>query len=414
MPRPAGGTVLSVIIPARNQWQFSEDCLRGLRRHTPGNFFQAVFVDNGSSDETRTRAPALGRELFGECFTHLRFEDNRNFGPGCNAGAKQATGGLLLFLNNDTVPCEGWLPPLLRQFQDDPSLGAAGPLCLYPDQRVQHLGIGFDPGLGLCHPYSRFPAAHPAVGRKRTLQAITGAAFMIPKALFQSLGGFHEGYANGLEDLDLCCAVRGKGKRLACVPRSRIIHLESMTPGRFEHEEHNTRLFNDRCLGCFTPDLHRWLERDGFALALTDWLAPYAALPPERARELGRATDGRDGEYLREALEHEPLWEKGYFSHADLLEAGGEWERAKDVLALAAHFFPSRANYARLRRAAVAASDRDLAARCDTFLARADSLLADPESLARKARALRDWARKADQPTVESLYNNWLRQAGLR
>jgi hypothetical protein len=57
---------------------------------------------------------------------------------------------------------------------------------------VQHLGIAFSPTLATEHLYANFPANHRVVGLRRSLQAITGAAFMLPKALFLDAGGFYE------------------------------------------------------------------------------------------------------------------------------------------------------------------------------------------------------------------------------
>jgi GT2 family glycosyltransferase len=96
--------LLSVIIPVRDQWSLTRQCLHALRRATPGDFFEVLVVDNASHDATPTACPPLGRELFGKRFLSLRQKTNIGFGPACNLAAHMAQSELLFFLNNDTVP----------------------------------------------------------------------------------------------------------------------------------------------------------------------------------------------------------------------------------------------------------------------------------------------------------------------
>jgi GT2 family glycosyltransferase len=104
----------------------------------------------------------------------VRNERNRNFGPACNQGAAAGQAEFVLFLNNDTLLTPGWTDPLLAAFREDPTLGAAGPLLVYPNsRRVQHPGIAFAPPLACEHLYEQFPASHPA-WPEAEVQAVTG------------------------------------------------------------------------------------------------------------------------------------------------------------------------------------------------------------------------------------------------
>ena len=87
----------SVIIPVFNKWELTKDCLISLREHGGGHDFEVIVADNASSDATATDLAPLGASLFGERFTAIRFEENKNFGPACNAGAKAATAPILFF-----------------------------------------------------------------------------------------------------------------------------------------------------------------------------------------------------------------------------------------------------------------------------------------------------------------------------
>lgn len=165
-------------------------------RTYPGGL-EVIVVDNASTDGTASKLEPFGRGLFGDAFRAIRNSENINFCPAYNLGAKAATAPLMFFLNNDTIATTGWLPPLLAGMEK-PGVGAVGPLLLYENRTVQHLGVAFST-TGISHLYSGFPENHPAVGRKRKLQAITGAAMLLRKELFFEVGAFHEGTATGLK-----------------------------------------------------------------------------------------------------------------------------------------------------------------------------------------------------------------------
>ena len=323
---------VSVVIPAWNLWDMTRDCLESLARHTPPGAIEAVVVDNGSGDATRTELESCGRALFGEDFQAVRLEQNMGFAVGCNSGARAARGELLFFLNNDTLVTQNWLPPLIRSLQAGSALGMVGPLLLFPDdERVQHCAVAFAPTLEVQHLYSHFPGDHPAPNAPRQVQAISGAALLLDKQVFFRCGGFHEGYKNGFEDLDLCCTLRKLGLRLACVPQSVILHLTSRTPGRNDHDGANARLINTRHPGGFVPDLHKLAMADGFLPALSPVLEMYLRLPDEREAALTQSfTHNFDAERCARRLWAEPLWMRGYELLAEHLEARGEWIQAAE------------------------------------------------------------------------------------
>lgn len=406
--------LVSVIIPAWNLWDLTRGCLESLHAHTPGGVLEVIVVDNGSTDATASDLEPLGRTLFGDMFHALRLPENKGFAVASNLGAAQARAARLLFLNNDTLATPGWLPPLLRALDDDARLGAVGPLLLYPDtDRVQHCGIAFTPSLSTEHLYANFPAAHPAVAARRPLQAITGAALLMGRGLFADCGGFHEGYLNGSEDLELCWRIRERGLKVACVAESRVYHLESRTPGRRDHDAANAARLNRRCSGCFGPDLHKLARRDGFDMALTPWLETYLTLPAARSAELMAAHADFEPGRCWQALQADPLWQPGYELLAAFLEGHGRYLEASGVRLLHCYFFPTLPGYRRLALTAAQAGNPDLAGQAARKIEHVTGLLEDPEPLVHKARGLARWARRAGEREVGALYEGWLADLGL-
>ncbi|MDL2279736.1 glycosyltransferase family 2 protein [Desulfovibrio sp. OttesenSCG-928-G11] len=315
--------LFSVIIPVLNNWNLTRACLHSLKKHGPDRAFEVIVVDNGSSDATAAVLEPLGRSLFGARFKRLRFEENRNFGPACNAGALAAGADLLFFLNNDTLLTPGWAPPLLAAFAEAPDLGAAGPLLLYENNTVQHLGVycSLD---RVGHLYRGFPRDHPAVFKKRRLKALTAAALMTPRRLFLELEGFFEGFVNGFEDVDFCLRLGRQGLAMVCVPDSVVYHLESRTPGRRDGESRNTALLSSRHPGVTAPDLHLHGARDGFKPVISEALDLNLHMTGADEKRLLQEA-GQDLEALFALSRANPLWVKGrellcarYFELGDL------------------------------------------------------------------------------------------------
>lgn len=397
---------ISCIIPAWNLWETTRACLLSLAEHSQGEDMEVVVVDNGSTDATREALAPLGEQLFGARFTALRLPENQGFARGCNAGARAAHGEALFFVNNDITFTPGWLPPL-REALSLPHVQAVGPLLLYPDGTCQHCGVSFSPLYTLCHLYEGFPGDHPALRRVHPLQALTGAALLLPRAAFQEAGGFHEGYRNGYEDLDLCLSLHSRGAKLRLAGQSLLYHHTSRTPGRFDRDRENAALFSSRWGAKIQPDLHMQAAVDGYEVRLGPTGRTYVTLPPARMQALEADAAAMTAEDCGRRLREEPLWLGGYLRLAALLDQQSETAQALDVLQRAARFFPLPDIWQPLHR---------LALRCgQTELAASVTREAGGDDSARKRTLIqRYWqeARRRRQAPLAAIYERWLKENG--
>src|SRR5436305_7887369 len=245
--------VASIVIVAWGKRPVTEQCLASLERALGGELgtrYELVLVDNASPDDTA--------ELFAQWedrATVVYMERNENFSGGCNAGARAASGEVLLFLNNATEVPAGAIETLVEQALE-PDVGAVGARLLYPDGTIQHGGVVWHEH-GLTLPYHLFhhsPGDMPAAGAVYDLDAVTGACLAIPRELFFELGGFDDAYVNGLEDVDLCIKVRVAGRRIVYRGDVEIVHHESLTRGARPTEEGNLLLFYRRWGHLFDDD----------------------------------------------------------------------------------------------------------------------------------------------------------------
>jgi GT2 family glycosyltransferase len=156
----------------------------------------------------------------------------------CTRGADQATGDVLVFLNDDTIPQPGWLDAIEAAVTDDRIVGG---LMVYPDGNIQHSGVFFRRRNGTLEAYNRQTTAPSG-----EVPAITGACLAITRKRWDDLGGFDAGYLNGYEDVDLCLRHREAGGHVWYAAQCVVVHLESQSPGRFTHAQQNVALLQQR------------------------------------------------------------------------------------------------------------------------------------------------------------------------
>jgi GT2 family glycosyltransferase len=208
----------SVIIVNHNGGAYLEACLRSLTLTGPQDY-EVIVVDNASTDGSADHVE--------QAFPGVRVIRNRvngGFGQGNNLGARWARGEYLAFLNPDTMAEPGWLSALVAALKDRPSAGLATPkiLQLNDPRRINTCGnVVHLTGLTLCRGMNWDRDAF-AEGEK--IAAVSGAAFVMRRDLFDALGGFDESFFLYMEDTDLSYRARLAGFECLYVPSSVVLH----------------------------------------------------------------------------------------------------------------------------------------------------------------------------------------------
>jgi len=217
---------ISIVVPVFNQFRFTHACLASLQERQGKERFEVIVVDDCSTDETAEAVPRIPGVVY------LRNETNSGFIASCNRGAEKGRGKYLVFLNNDILVRDGWLTALVDTFAEDPYAGIVGAKLIYPDGRLQEAGgVIWRDASGWN--YGKFDdPAKPEYNYLREVDYCSAAALMIPKSLFQSVGGFDPRYAPAYyEDTDLAFKVRQAGHKVLYQPLSEVIHYEGATGG---------------------------------------------------------------------------------------------------------------------------------------------------------------------------------------
>lgn len=219
-----------IIIPTRNEVDMLELCLASIRRHTGYADYEIMVVDNNSDD------PVLGLMVNRQQREHrntrmVHCPGRFNFSHINNVAVNKTKAEYLLFMNNDIeVSNDGWMEAMLEYAQYS-EIGAVGAKLLYPDGRIQHVGVMLGMGGVAGHPFKGMPDHNGAYfGHSdmiKNYSAVTAACMMVRREVFDVVGGFNEELAVSFGDIDLCMEIRRHGYRIVYTPYARLIHHES-------------------------------------------------------------------------------------------------------------------------------------------------------------------------------------------
>ena len=160
-----------------------------------------------------------------------------NYSAVVNYGVKNSTGDYIVLLNNDTqVITVNWMEELLMYAQRE-DVGAVGAKLYFPDRKIQHAGVVLKLGAHRTAGHSHYGQAGMNLGYMGRLcyaqdvSAVTGACLMVSRKKYDEVGGFDEGFAVSLNDVDFCLKLRQAGYLNVFTPFAELYHYESLSRG---------------------------------------------------------------------------------------------------------------------------------------------------------------------------------------
>ena len=215
------------------------EALKSVKDKSAGFSYEVILVDN-SNDASEFAKLSEIAATFGA--TLINPKANLGFGKANNLGAEKAAGRYLFLLNADTYLMNNAIL-LLKEYMDShPEIGVAGPNLYDKDEKPYH---SFDKDERNLSSFRRENSYWSLLKRnllkrredfnyeEKPLElhgCVIGAALMIPRDLYMSLGGFDQRIFMFAEESLLCFRViHEKGRSIVNLPSAKIVHLEGQS-----------------------------------------------------------------------------------------------------------------------------------------------------------------------------------------
>ncbi|KRA46683.1 glycosyl transferase [Pseudoxanthomonas sp. Root630] len=220
---------IAVVVVTHASASTIDDCLMRLR--VAHGVDEIRIVDNASADGTMD---IVQRHALQDA--RLRFianPDNPGFAVGCNQGARDTHSPWIAFVNPDLM-VEGDTLSRLRAH----AAGSAGEALLGADL-VDEEGVR-DAAARRRDPVFAAMLTSPGAASRlgvpvdegsvlQPVDIVSGALMLLPRTLFDRVGGFDETYRLHAEDMDLCRRAREAGALLAVANDVRVLHIRGVS-----------------------------------------------------------------------------------------------------------------------------------------------------------------------------------------
>ena len=207
-----------------------------LRKYLPSVIYnsrqdgvEVVVADNGSTDGS---VDMLKEEFPNTPLVIL--DKNYGFAEGYNKALMGNKAEYYLLLNSDVEICDSkWVNPMIDYMDSHPDVAACQPkiLSMKNKDRFEYAGAagGFIDKYGF--PFCRgriFDSVENDHGQYDEICDAfwaSGAALMVRSESYWEVGGLDPRFFAHMEEIDLCWRIRDIGRRIVCVPQSRVFHL---------------------------------------------------------------------------------------------------------------------------------------------------------------------------------------------
>lgn len=230
---PNATPLVSVVVVSYNTRELTLRCLRELidDLERADLTWEICVVDNASRDDS---ANAIAREF--PDIQLIASPQNLGFGAANNRGFEQTTGEFLFLLNSDAFVKPGAVKKLVEFLRAHPDAGAVGPRLLNADGSLQASCWKFpSPARSWIEAVgvARVLSAHPQLGdyyrwahdQTRAVDFVIGAALLVRRAVYQSVGGFDESFFLYAEETDWQKRMKSAGWNVWFTPDAQVTHL---------------------------------------------------------------------------------------------------------------------------------------------------------------------------------------------
>ncbi|GIG60398.1 glycosyl transferase [Longispora fulva] len=207
---------VAAVVIAYGAEPYLEECVRAVL-DSAGVDVSVLLVDNGCTSDQFDEVKAMAGVRV------VTPDGNSGFAGGCDAGAAEADGDFLVFVNSDAVVAPDALARLVA-VAAEPTVGLAMGSIRLADQPELMNTVG-NPmhytGMVWAGGFSEPATAH---AERRAVPIVSGCVFAIRTPLWRDLGGFAPEYFMYHEDTELSIRVHHRGLSIEFVPDAVVRH----------------------------------------------------------------------------------------------------------------------------------------------------------------------------------------------
>jgi GT2 family glycosyltransferase len=213
--------IATVAVPTLLADNSLRECIAGLRNQTRQDF-ETIIIDNSGQD--------LARKLDLNGARLISMPGNSGFGAAINRAFEQSSTPFLITLNDDAVPCAGWLAALVAAAESDSRVGMCASQVLLQSNELDSAGmLIYGDGSSKQRGHGEPAACYP---NQEDVLLPSASAALYRRAMLDQIGLFDEHFFLYCEDTDLGLRARRADWRCLYVPRAVVEHRYSHSAGR--------------------------------------------------------------------------------------------------------------------------------------------------------------------------------------
>lgn len=217
----------AVVILNWNGSNFLKKFLPSVLEHNQPDV-RVIVADNASHDDSV--------EMLKRDFPQVEIIQNKSnggFAKGYNDALALVDCEYYILLNSDIEVTKGWIEPIIRLMDSDPSIAACQPVIrsFHEPENFEYAGAagGFIDEFG--YPFCRgrlFTDLEKDNGQYNDTREVfwaTGACLFVRAELFRKYGGFDEDFFAHMEEIDFCWRLKHHGYKIMVCPDSKVFHV---------------------------------------------------------------------------------------------------------------------------------------------------------------------------------------------
>jgi len=226
--------LVSVLIPNKDHTDDLEVCLNSIFNRATYKNLEVIVIENNSTDAATNRYYDGMLQKYPKVRL-VRWPGIFNYSAINNFGFAASHGDYVMLLNNDTEIITPDLFESMLSYAMRPNTGIVGARLLYQDGTVQHAGVLVGASGLADHPFKGNARTDPGYMCRAVMthdvSAVTAACILVPRKVYEEVGGLDEKFEVAFNDVDFCLKVRKAGYLIVYDAQAELFHYESKSRG---------------------------------------------------------------------------------------------------------------------------------------------------------------------------------------